>query len=191
MARVFIGRDFEAQYQAQPANDVVVSGSDEQVLASLFGPSGAQVVGNDNDEAIQGDDAIVGADAKGKATTKSGKLVYEQWLPLTPANGITIAAGDSVDIELKPQRLFRPGVLSVPSAVAADVVMTACSIGQENQFVAQGGIPLECFATLVNNAPLSAQTAGPGVSITLSLHNTHATESRKIRGVWFGHSVVR
>jgi hypothetical protein len=189
MGRVFIGQD----------EDQIVGADDEQVLSQLFGSQVSgdddyQIVGGDDEVAgdsdeIVGTDEIVGADVRPRAAPAGQKLVYDQWLPLTGSAGITIGAGDSYDLELKPQRLFRPGELTL-TAVAQVLDLTACSIGQENQFVANGAVPGEFFANDSTCKKLASQTAGPGVSIMLTWHNPTAA-AVVLKGNWAGNSVVR
>lgn len=189
MGRVFIGQD-------EP--DQIVGADDEEVLSQLFG---SQVSGDDDfqivgggdevagDDEIVGMDEIVGADVRPRAAPAGQKLVYDQWLPLTGSAGISIAAGDSYDLELKPQRLFRPGELTLTTAAQA-LDLTSCSIGQENQFVANGAIPGEFFANDSTCKKLASQTAGPGVSIMCTFHNSTAA-AVVLKGCWAGNSVVR
>jgi hypothetical protein len=181
--RVFIGQDFQAVAGDEPA-----AASDEQVLAQLFGE---QVSGDSDDYDIVGSDdtEIVGADTKLAPKAPGSGLIYQQWLPLTGTAGIVITAGASYDLELKPQRKFRPGDLTLSDA-ALGLVITQCAIGQENQFVASGAIPCDCFSKDSTSKKLASQTAGPGVSIMVSFTNPTAA-SITLRGKWQGDSVVR
>jgi hypothetical protein len=197
MGRVFIGAD----------EDQIVGADDEQVLSQLFGSQVSgdddyQIVGGD-DEIVGGDevggdevggdevgyDEIVGADVRPRPQAASQKLVYDQWLPLTGSAGISIAAGASYELELKPQRLFRPGKLTL-TVVAQVLDLTACAIGQENQFVASGAIPGEFFKADAVGKELKSQTAGPGVSIMLTFVNP-TNAAVVLKGGWAGNSVVR
>lgn len=185
--RVFIGQDFAGSGGAQQ--------NDDNVLDELFeGSSNEQVAGDDmeivgSDEEIVGmDEEIVGADVRERPQA-SGKLVYDQWLPLTSAAGVSIATLTSAEVELKPQRLFRPGRLTL-SAAAQVLDLTAFSIGQENQFVAGGALPGEFFKADATGKQLTSQTAGPGTTMLMTFYNgTGATVI--LKGGWEGKSVVR
>jgi hypothetical protein len=182
--RVFIGQDFEGY-------NSVVGADDDNVLDQLLDESVAgddmEIVGAD-EEIVGADEEIVGADVQARPSNKN-KLVYDQYLPLTVAAGVSIAAGASHEVELKPQRLFRPDQLTVSEA--AEVLdLTAFSIGQENQFVAGGGIPCEFFAKDAVAKKLTSQTAGPGTTILMTF--TNPTGGAVIlKGGWVGKSVVR
>lgn len=115
--------------------------------------------------------------------------VLDQWLPLSNAAGLSMAAGDIAEVDITPQRLFKPGILSVVGA--DDVIVTAFTIGIEPQFVASGAVPLAAFAPEATYKLLSSHWAGPGVPVKMSLKNTHASAARKVYGVWFGDTVVR
>lgn len=114
---------------------------------------------------------------------------YLQLLPLTPVAGLSFAAGEVKDLELKPLRLFQAGVLAVEPALAAKFIITAFSVGQENQLVAQGGVPMSAFAANSTYRTISGQLAGPGVPITMSIKNIDAAV-QVLYGVWFGQSIV-
>jgi hypothetical protein len=184
--RVFIGQDFQDSGSAV-GDDAPEAASDEQVLAKLFGEQVSgddyEIVGSDQDT------EIVGADTKLAPKAPGSGLIYQQWLPLTGVAGIVITAGSSYDLELKPQRKFRPGDLTLSDA-ALGLVITQCAIGQENQFVASGAIPCDCFSKDSTSKKLASQTAGPGVSIMVSFNNPTAA-SITLRGKWQGDSVVR
>jgi hypothetical protein len=175
MQRVYIGADLARR-----------SNSDAQLLEQIFGSS-VQVSG---DEELVGQDyEIVGANLAPKKGPAGSELIYDQFLPMTTTGGISIAAGASYDLELKPQRLFRPGAIFLNTAAQA-LWLTALAIGQENQFVASGAIPGTFFTVDSIWKVLSAQTAGPGVSIIASFNNPTAG-AVVLSGVVAGKSVVR
>ena len=174
--RVYIGADSLARR----------SPADARMLEEIFGSS-VRVAGDE--ERVGQDYEIVGANVAPKPKATGAELVYDQFLPLTTSGGISIAAGASYDLELKPQRLFRPGALFLNTAAQA-LWLTALAIGQENQFVAAGAIPGTFFTVDSIWKVLSAQTAGPGVSIIASFNNPTAG-AVVLSGVFAGKSVVR
>jgi hypothetical protein len=186
--RVFIGQDYEGYNQSAIGAD-----GDNAMLDQLFeGHEGVagddmEIVGSD-EEIVGADEEIVGADVR-QRPAQSDKLVYDQWLPLTGAAGISIAAGATYELELKPQRLFRPGRLTL-TAAAQVLDLAAFSIGQENQFVAGGSLPGEFFKADAVGKQLTSQTAGPGTTILMSFTNTTAG-AVILKGGWEGKSVVR
>jgi hypothetical protein len=197
MARVFIGRDFENQIVGAEfqQNQIVGEDGDSALIEQLFGRGqraaqramGVEVAGDEIVGSDFGDRSIVGADLQGN--TSGQQLVYDQWLPLTIAAGLSVGIGATVDVELKPQRLFRPGCLML-SAVAQVLMVSGCTIGGENQFVASGAIPGEFFSPAATFNLLNAQTADRGTSIIISFTNTTAG-AVILKGVWAGKSVVR
>jgi hypothetical protein len=116
--------------------------------------------------------------------------VYQQMLPLTGTSGLSFTAGQSQDLELKPLRLFQPGIIAVDDTLAASFVITAMSIGQEDQLVAKGAVPLSAFSHRSTYRQLSGQWAGPGVPITLTIKSIEASATKVLYGVWFGASIV-
>lgn len=191
--RVFIGQDYSGDYN--PSVIGADSDGDDAVLNQLYEAGGGEHVAGDDveivgaDEEIVGvDQEIVGADVRARPQ-QANKLVYDQWLPLTGVAGISVGAGASVELELKPQRLFRPGRLTLDAA-SLPLQLTACSIGQENQFVAGGAVPGEFFARDSIGKQLTSQTAGPGTTMLMTFHNPTAG-AIVLRGAWEGKSVVR
>jgi hypothetical protein len=157
----------------------IVSDHERAALASLF-PSPS----NDNGQrpALQ----LVGADIDRDGDEDT---VYQQMLPLTVVGGLAFTAGQSQDLELRPLRLFQPGIIAVEPALAAKFIITSLSIGQEDQFVAKGAVPLSAFGTTSTYRQLAGQWAGPGVPITLTVKNIDAGAAT-LYGVWFGSSIV-
>jgi hypothetical protein len=156
----------------------IVSDHERNALASLF-PSPS----NDNARpALQ----LVGADIDHDGDEDT---VYQQMLPLTVVGGLSFTTGQSQDLELRPLRLFQPGIISVEPTLAAKFIVTALSIGQEDQFVAKGAVPLAAFACNSTYRQLAGQWAGPGVPITLTIKNID-TGTNVLYGVWFGSSIV-
>jgi hypothetical protein len=176
MQRVYIGAD----------NRLRAGSNDAALLEQIFGEN-VRVSGDE--ERVGQDYEIVGANLAAKKGAQGSELIYDQFLPLTTTGGISIAAGASYDLELKPQRLFRPGALFLNEAAQA-LWLTALAIGQENQFVASGAIPGTFFTVDSIWKVLSAQTAGPGVSIIASFNNPTAG-AVVLSGVFAGKAVVR
>lgn len=182
--RVFIGQDFEGYSSAVGADD---HDAINQLLDESVAGDDMEIVGAD-EEIIGADEEIIGADVRARESSKN-KLVYDQYLPLTAAGGVSIAASASTEVELKPQRLFRPDQLTVSEA-AEVLELTAFSIGQENQFVAGGAIPCEFFSKDAVAKKLTSQTAGPGTTILMTFRNPTGS-AVVLSGGWVGKSVVR
>jgi hypothetical protein len=177
MARIIVAQhDF---YRAQPVH-LLGAGRHQQarILEQLFPqrqpppPPALQLVGADIDHDGDEDKTAI------------------QMLPLTPAAGVAFTAGQSIDFELKPLRLFQLSIVSVEDVLAASFVVTSFTIGQEDLFVAKGGVPLSAFSNKVMLKELRAQWAGPGVPINLTIKSIEASAAKTLFGVIFGTSVI-
>jgi hypothetical protein len=151
------------------------------VLATLFPgvlpPTSHQAIG-----------AMEDIDGDGKPEN-----VLDQWMPLTAVAGLSIASGATGEVDITPQRLFKPGILSAVARTVAieDILVTAFTMGIEPQMIASGGIPLAAFQHDSTYKLLSSHWVGPGVPLRMTLANTAASGTAKIFGVWFGDAVTR
>jgi hypothetical protein len=94
-------------------------------------------------------------------------------LPLAPSGGISLATTVSVDLELKPLKLFK-GLNFVGQGAAVDdaIVITSFFVGQTDMFVSKGVVALSGFVSgKAGDNLLDMPWAGPGLSIYLSLKN--------------------
>lgn len=111
--------------------------------------------------------------AGGAATKrKSRDTVYEQPLPIPPTSFTT---GQALDIELRPQRLFRTERLVVDSVIAPFFRILDLKIGQQTQFVASGALPASIFSEVAVGVRLKGDTANLGNTIIVSAQNIDAT----------------
>jgi hypothetical protein len=112
---------------------------------------------------------------------------YKQVLPCT---SLAIGAGLSRDISLTPQRPFRAEKFRASSTHTAPFfVITAYSIGQDNQFVGPGSIPVDLFSEVALYSQIEAYTANLGNLITLSVTNIDGN-TRDFRAAFFGTSLA-
>lgn len=112
---------------------------------------------------------------------------YQQVLPCTSL-AITVAA-PTRDIQLNPQRPFRAEKFRASSTHTAPFfVITAYSIGQDNQFVGPGSIPCDLFSEVALYSQIEAYTANLGNLITLTVQNID-TNTRDFRAAFFGTSL--
>lgn len=125
--------------------------------------------------------------AKGKVvTTTSPRREYSQVLPCT---SLAITTGAVREIQLNPQRPFRPEKFRASSTHTAPFfVLTAYSIGQDNQFVGPGSIPCDLFSEVALYSQVEAYTANLGSLITLTVQNIDAN-TRDFRAAFFGTSL--
>jgi hypothetical protein len=171
----------------------------------VWGNPGLQVFAGDPDYEIMGAYEIMGsptaspaakaaAGALIQAKAMGGKAVgqyqprreYSQTLPCT---SLAIAAGATRDIQLNPQRPFRPEKFRASSTHTAPFfVITAYSIGQDNQFVGPGSIPCDLFSEVALYSQIEAYTANLGNLITLTVQNIDVN-IRDFRAAFFGTSL--
>lgn len=125
--------------------------------------------------------------AKGQVVgQQQPRRAYSQVLPCT---SLTITAGATRDIQLNPQRPFRPEKFRASSTHTAPFfVITAYSIGQDNQFVGPGSIPCDLFSEVALYSQIEAYTANLGSLINMTVQNIDGN-TRDFRAAFFGTSL--
>jgi len=119
--------------------------------------------------------------------TQRPRREYKQVLPAT---SLAIGAGAVRDISLNPQRPFRIKNFRASSTHTAPFfVVLAFSIGQDNQFVAPGSIPLDLFSEVALYSIVEGQTANLGNLVTLQVQNID-TQARDFRAAFYGTSLI-
>lgn len=195
-----------ADYQIS-GDPTVIEGEpeDNAALRELFGE--IEEVSGDTYEEVLGAVDIMGANrARGtqqmhntarqhqqggpRLHTREPKWLLNQILPCTVSTAVNSLA--STDVELKPQRPFRPDFYRASSFHSGPYfAVTAYAIGQENQFVAAGSIPLDLFSEVSTNSGTAGQTANPGTSITLTFTNLDTLQaSRYLRSGFWGKTLL-
>ena len=107
-----------------------------------------------------------------------------------PCTSLTVLTTATRDISLQPQRPFRPEKFRASSTHTAPFfVITAYSIGQDNQFVGPGSIPCDLFSEVALYSQISAYTANLGNLITLTVQNIDGN-TRDFRSAFFGTSLM-
>lgn len=149
-----------------------------EILGDPSAPPQAKAVAN----------ALIAAKSvQGKAVLQQApRREYQQVLPCT---SLAIGAGLARDIQLNPQRPFRAEKFRASSTHTAPFfVITAYSIGQDNQFVGPGSIPVDLFSEVSLYSQIEAYTANLGNLITLTVQNIDVN-TRDFRGAFFGTSL--
>lgn len=108
-------------------------------------------------------------------------------IPLTPvAAGATSAA-----IGIIAQRIMRIDGLRNPSRFNGVFRITNISIGQEQQFVAQGSLPSELFSEVAVGTFLQGATANEGTTVSITVQNfSAAPASTSYEGGYFGPAAM-
>lgn len=96
-----------------------------------------------------------------------------------------IAAGDEVDIEVKPQVYFRGERLAIPQSIARYFDIIDIKIGKDSQLAATGAMPGESFSTVAVGVRMELATAKPGIVITVRVRNVD-TGDQDFKAVMYG-----
>ena len=100
----------------------------------------------------------------------------------------SIAGNSSARIYVKPQLVFRPERLLVPSCIAMDFLVTDVRIGRKSQLVSKGAIPAVMFTENAFGVRLRMDTAQPSMFITISVTNLNRA-ARNFQGGIIGPAV--
>ena len=82
----------------------------------------------------------------------------------------TVPANDTLVIELRPSRPFKPQKLFLPSTVQ-NLLLTSADIGGTNMFANNGGVPVEIFSEVSTSPQIDWLTIEPAVGIAISVQN--------------------
>jgi hypothetical protein len=96
-----------------------------------------------------------------------------------------IAAGEEVDIEVKPQVYFRGERLAIPQSIARYFDIIDIKIGKDSQLAATGAMPGESFSTVAVGVRMELATAKPGIVITVRVRNVD-TADQDFKAVMYG-----
>lgn len=89
--------------------------------------------------------------------------------------GVTsVAASGSSTITQRPQVLFRPERVVIPSNIALDFMVTDIKVGKNSQFTANGEVPAVVFSETSFGVRLKMDTCQISMDITLSIRNLSA-----------------
>jgi hypothetical protein len=96
-----------------------------------------------------------------------------------------IAPGDEVDLEVKPQVLFRGERLAIAQSIARYFDVLDIKVGKDSQLAATGPLTGEAFETRAVGVRMELDTAQPGIVITLRVRNID-TAAHDFRAVLYG-----
>jgi hypothetical protein len=86
----------------------------------------------------------------------------------------SVPGGASVNITKRPQVIFRPERIVIPSAVGVDFQVLDVKVGKNSQFTASGSVPAIVFAETSFGVRLKMDTCQVSMDVTLSVQNTNA-----------------
>ena len=112
-----------------------------------------------------------------------------------PVPSVTVPAGDTAQVQVAPQRLFKTERISLSQTDAAGAAVTGCivtdvKVGQNSQFAASGNIPVDSFRPDAVSAFVDLDTADIGNLVTVTYSNPTAADI-VVAGALFGASIVR
>ncbi len=88
-----------------------------------------------------------------------------------------IPPGPPIEIEVKPQVLFKGKRLAVANSICKDFVIVDIKVGTAAQLAATGEMSAEAFSALAVDTKMEFDTAAPGTTITIRVRNISAAPS--------------
>jgi hypothetical protein len=104
--------------------------------------------------------------------TRNVKPRFHRLLVMGIASAAAIGPGATDTIEIRPQRIFKAKLLSVPSEIAPFFVIQDVKVGQDSVLAGSGDIPCTCFSEAAVNAEVDWHTANIGNTIAFLVRNT-------------------
>ena len=101
---------------------------------------------------------------------------------------LNVPGGASVVVSARPQVLFRPTRLVIPSAIASLFSLDDIKIGNRSQLIAAGPVPGEAFSSTAVNTPLRMDTCQVSMEIILQCANV-SSGAADFRAAMFGDAV--
>lgn len=84
-----------------------------------------------------------------------------------------VPGSTSANITKRPQTIFRPERVIIPSAVGVDFQVVDIKVGKNSQFSASGEVPAVVFAETAFGVRLKMDTAQVSMDVTISVRNTN------------------
>jgi len=87
-----------------------------------------------------------------------------------------VPGSTSANITKRPQVIFRPERVVIPSSVGVDFQVTDIKVGKNSQFSASGEVPAVVFAETSFGVRLKMDTCQVSMDVTISVRNTNAAQ---------------
>jgi len=87
-----------------------------------------------------------------------------------------VPGSTSANITKRPQVIFRPERVVIPSSVGVDFQVVDIKVGKNSQFSASGEVPAVVFAETSFGVRLKMDTAQVSMDVTISVRNTNAAQ---------------
>jgi hypothetical protein len=111
---------------------------------------------------------------------------HEREFPIGFNSSTNVPSSQTVQIEVKPQVLFRGERLAVPNSIVLNFDVADIKVGKDSQLAAPGNMPSECFSNVSVGVRMQLDTAEPGITITLFMNNTDANNAHPFKSVLYG-----
>jgi hypothetical protein len=110
-----------------------------------------------------------GAIVKDMAPTKAREFILG-------FDSTAVPGSTSANITKRPQVIFRPERVVIPSAVGVDFQVVDIKVGKNSQFSASGEVPAVVFAETSFGVRLKMDTCQVSMDVTISVRNTNAAQ---------------
>lgn len=87
-----------------------------------------------------------------------------------------VPGSTSANITKRPQVIFRPERVVIPSSVGVDFQVVDIKVGKNSQFSASGEVPAVVFAETSFGVRLKMDTCQVSMDVTISVRNTNAAQ---------------
>jgi len=161
--------------------------------ADISGAYAHELAGYDfvGDEELLGDDMdgdyLVGAAGRAMTAALDARRVQEGAIirDVSPTksreyilgfDSTAVPGSTSANITKRPQVIFRPERVVIPSAVGVDFQVVDIKVGKNSQFSASGEVPAVVFAETSFGVRLKMDTAQVSMDVTISVRNTNAAQ---------------
>ena len=154
---------------------------------------GDYLVGDDWE--IDGDDSLIGANYPASAVRKNALVaaavanrrvaegaIVKDVSPTKAREYIlgfdstAVPGSTSANITKRPQVIFRPERVVIPSAVGVDFQVVDIKVGKNSQFSASGEVPAVVFAETSFGVRLKMDTCQVSMDVTISVRNTNGAQ---------------
>lgn len=110
-----------------------------------------------------------GAIVKDTAPTKAREYILG-------FDSTAVPGSTSANITKRPQVIFRPERVVIPSSVGVDFQVVDIKVGKNSQFSASGEVPAVVFAETSFGVRLKMDTCQVSMDVTISVRNTNAAQ---------------
>ena len=122
----------------------------------------------------------------GAPTVITEHPTHTREFPIGFTSNTPVPANQTVQIETKPQVLFRGERLAVPNSIVLNFQVADIKVGKDSQLAAPGNMPAECFSNVSVGVRMQLDTAEPGITLTLFMENTDANNPHPFSSVLYG-----